>query len=305
MNGAEKKPGALKTRDVARRFDRAAANFDGADFVHRQAATGLLERMAPMLVEVRQVVDLGAATGNSSRALSRHFRGSRVLSVDLSMNMLRRARKARSRFSRISELRADALRLPLRDGSTDVVFANMLLPWVEITDLPVFLAEANRVLRKEGLLVFSTLGPDSLNEIRQAWASVDADEHVNLFMDMHDIGDAVMKTGLREPVLDVDYLNVSYPGTGALFKDLTRAGARNSLGARRKTLTGKSRFHAMERALQQPSLQEPKPDPASSPHRPPLQLRLEIVYGHAWGSGLRKESGEVLFDVSSIGRRAR
>jgi len=291
VNTSGQKPGKLKPQDVTRRFDRAAVKFDAVDFVHRHAAKGLFERMSPMLVNVERVLDAGAATGSGSRALARRFPRSRVLCLDSSAYMLKRAKKKRSRFARISELRADATRLPLREGSIDLVFANMLLPWID--DLPAFFMEINRVLRKDGLFVFSSLGPDSLGELRQAWSTVDRGEHVNAFIDMHDVGDRILQAGLREPVLDVDYLSVTYRSAGALFEDLTLTGARNSLEGRRKSLTGKNRFGDMKRALAGPAGDKS------------LVLRLELVFGHAWGSGLRSASGEFRLDVGDIGRRSR
>lgn len=288
------RPGALNRRHVRRRFDNAAAGFEGADFVHRHAAAGLLERLRPMTLKVARVLDAGSAGGAASRALAKTWRKSHVVSLDLSMGMLRKARASRSRFARISELQADAAQLPLVDGSVDLVFANMLLPWS--IDPAGFLNEVRRVLRKEGLFAFSALGPDSLRELRDAWAEVDADEHVNAFPDMHDIGDLVVRAGLSDPVVDVDYLTVAYRSSDALFRDLTNAGARNCLERRRRTLTGKQRFAHMRAALQ------------SRFGDDGLPLRLELVFGHAWGSGPLPAAGtghEFRLDVADIGRRRR
>lgn len=291
MIGAGEKPGALRQRDVRRRFDGAAATFDDADFVHRHAAGGLFDRMSPMLVNVQRIVDAGAGPGSATRELTKLYRRSHVLSLDHSISMLRRAKKARSRFARVFEVQADAVAPPLPAGSVDLVFANMLLPWVEDTGL--LFSAVDRVLRKDGLFVFSSLGPDSLGELRQAWASVDDGEHVNTFIDMHDVGDALLKCGLREPVLDVDYLTVTYRNADALFKDLTLAGARNCLSGRRRTLTGKNRFARMKQALN------------SSGNGGPLACRFELVYGHAWGGGPRQSPGEFRVDVASVLRRRR
>lgn len=282
------KAGALNASSVRRRFDRAAATFDQADFVHRHTADGLFERMAPTLVDVRHVLDAGSATGSASRALARHFRRSRVVSLDASMNMLRTARRRRSRFAKIAEIRADALQLPFRTGSMDLVFSNLLLPWLD--DLPAFLTEVARVLRKEGLFVFSSLGPDSFRELRNAWRAVDAHEHVNLLPDMHEVGDAMTQAGLRDPVLDVDYLTLSYRSADTLLSDLSLAGARNSLRGRAPTLTGKGRFDTVRRAL-------------AGDDAVPFSLQLELVFGHAWGGGPVSPPGEFRLDVGDIGRR--
>lgn len=190
-----------------------------------------------------------------------------------------------------STLQADASRIPIKDGGVDLVFANMLLPWID--DLPAYLLEIARVLRKDGLFAFATFGPDSLSELREVWHSIDEDWHVNAYPDMHDIGDAIVRAGLRDPVLDVDYLTVTYGDTAALYRDLTNAGARNSLKGRRQTLTGKKRFKAMDDLL------------AARMANDVLSLRLELVYGHAWGGGPRSPKAEFRFDPALISRRRR
>jgi len=291
MNRGPGTPGKVRARDVRRHFDRAAATFDAADFAHRHAAQGVYERMSPMLVDVKRIVDIGSATGSAARELAKRYRGSHVLCLDRSLEMLKVARKSRWRFTRVSELQADAAAVPLQSGSIDLVFANMLLPWID--DVGEFFPEVNRVLRKDGLFAFSALGPDSLLELRQAWAKVDPGEHVHAFMDMHDIGDALVRAGMREPVLDVDYLTVTYHDADALIGDLTRAGARNSLAGRRDTLTGRHRFEEMKRVLN-----DFREDGL-------LACRLELVFGHAWGGGPMQEPGEFRVDASRIGHRSR
>jgi malonyl-CoA O-methyltransferase len=276
---------------VQRRFDVAAGGFSRADFVHRHAADGLFERMSPMLVDVRLILDAGAANGLASRALARRFRGSRVLSLDASLPMLGQARRARSRFSPVREIQADATQLPLKDGSVDLVFANMLLPWID--DTPAFFTSVARVLRKDGLFVFSSLGPDSLGELRAAWKSIDDGEHVMTFSDMHEIGDALVKHGLREPVLDVDWLTIAYDDPPSLFSDLTAMGGRNALRGRRRTLTGRQTFDRFLRRL------------VERPGGGGLEFRLELVFGHAWGGGPPMPPGEYALDVAGIGRRRR
>lgn len=278
-------------RDVQRRFDRIAARFDDADFIHRVTFDELLQRLLPVKIQPRNILDLGCATGTGNKQLARRFRGSRLISLDASFAMLQRVRQRRSLFTKPSALQGDASRIPLKDGSVDLVFANMLLPWID--DLPACLSEIARVLRKDGLFAFATFGPDSLSEIREAWHSIDEDWHVNAYPDMHDIGDAFVRAGLRDPVLDVDHLKVTYGDTKALYRDLTSTGARNCLRGRRQSLTGKSRFKAMDNLLAARMVDEV------------LSLRLELVYGHAWGSGPRQPDGEFRFDPTLISRRQR
>ena len=282
-------PPAPVFRDVQRRFDRIAAEFDHADFVHRVTFDDLLQRLDPVVIEPRHILDLGCATGSGSRQLARRYQHSRVIGLDASFAILKRAKRKRSLFMKPYALQGDACRIPLQDSSIDLVFANLLLPWIE--DHPVCLSEIARVLRKDGVFAFATFGPDSLSEIREAWQAIDEEWHVNAYPDMHDIGDALVRAGLRDPVLDVDHLTVTYRDTATLYRDLTSAGARNCLQGRRKTLTGKTRFRAMDDLL------------AARIEDNVLSLKLELVYGHAWGGGPRLPDGEFHVDPSQIIRR--
>ena len=287
--GMNSRPGTINFHDMRRRFDRAAASFDGVDFVHRQTSDGLMDRLGPMVIDAKWILDLGGATGSASRPLCKRFRRSRVVVLDVSHEMLRAARRKQSWFSRVSTLQGDAMALPLQTGCIDLAFSNLLLPWID--DLPAMFIEVARVLRKDGLFVFSTLGPDSLSELREAWASVDEHEHVNNFADMHDVGDGLVHAGLRDPVLDTDFLNVSYRDTDTLFTDLTLLGGRNCLSGRSNTLTGKGRFRAMEDRLKRRFTDGL------------LELRLELVFGHAWGGGPLQPAGEYRIDPTQIERR--
>lgn len=274
----------LRTRDVQRRFDRAAGRFHDADFVHGVARDGLLERLQPMTARAATVVDLGAATGSAIPLLQKRFRRSLVIAVDLSSGMLQRLRRQQTLLAKRRAVQADARALPFPDAGVDVVFSNLMLPWID--DPAAVFAEVERVLRKDGLFAFSTLGPDSLLEIRAAWQAVDEGEHVHRFPDMHDVGDALVRAGLRDPVLDVDRLAVNYRNAGALLRDLTAAGARNSLRNRQRGLMGRHRFRRFADAFF-----------AGGEDR---SLTLEIVYGHCWGSGVRRRDSEVLVDAGKI-----
>jgi len=283
--------GALNYRHVRRRFDRAADVFTTADFVHRSAADGLMQRLGPMTVAPNSILDLGSARGASGRQLSRHFKRARVVNLDASFEMLKKGRSERNWFSKIRDVQGDAFNLPFSAASFDLVFANMLLPWID--NLPLCLSEVARVLRKNGLFMFSTLGPASLAELREAWGEIDQNVHVNRFADMHDIGDAMVRSGLSDPVLDIDHLKVTYPDIDALFADLTAAGARNSLMSRNRFLTGKGRIARLRELMHGDS------------SNAVLRLNLELVYGHAWGGGPQPKPGEHHLSPADIGRRRR
>ena len=243
-----------------------------------------------MVIEARTIVDLGCATGSACKALAKRFRGARVIGVDQSPKMLHLANRKKSWLAKYSFLEASADAIPLADQSVDIVFCNQLLPWVDDAQ-PIF-AEVNRLLRKGGLFIFASLGPDSFSGLRRAWQASDHGVHVNHFPDMHDLGDAAVRAGLSDPVLDVDRLTVTYEDSAALFRDLTGSAARNCLTDRALSLTGKDRFAAMSQELQPPG------------SKATIELELELVYGHCWGSGPRPRAGEVRIDPGRIGRRS-
>ncbi|MGI9272366.1 MAG: class I SAM-dependent methyltransferase [Woeseiaceae bacterium] len=280
----------LRNFDVRRNFDRAADHFDDYDFVHAVTRAGLMSRLEPMLVEAETVVDLGCATGTACKPLARKFRGAHIIAIDQSANMLCKAGGKRSWFSKFSLLQASANAIPLADQSVDVVFCNQLLPWV--TNSGEVFSEVGRVLRKNGLFLFASLGPDSFSELRRAWQDVDAGPHVHPFPDMHDLGDAAVRAGMRDPVLDVDRLGITYKDAEALFRDLSGCGARNCLADRALALTGKDRFNSMVTAIQRGG------------NDSLIKLDLELVYGHCWGSGPRARDGEVRISAEGIGRRS-
>jgi len=277
---------SLNTRDIRRRFDRAARGFDNADFVHGVTRDGLFARLEPVVIDARVVVDLGCATGSATARLAKRFRGAKIIAVDLSQQMLERCRAKQGWFSKTSVVQASGTAMPFKEQSVDIIFANLLLPWV--SDTAEIAAEVSRVLRKDGLFVFATLGPDSLLELRDAWVGDANHAHVNRFIDMHDVGDAMVRSGLRDPVLDVDRLSVTYESAQDLFRDLTATGGRNALSMRSRSLTGKQRFAAMCERLEKTDLGDP------------LKLDLELVYGHCWGGGPRLSSGDVRIDASAI-----
>jgi len=245
----------LNTKHIRQRFERAADRFDEADFVHATTREGLLSRLDPLLIEAKTVIDLGAATGTANRSLAKRFRAAHVI-------------------------------LPFPDESIDVIFSNLLLPWVSEPER-VF-SEIARVLRKGGVFAFATLGPDSLQEIARAWSQVDGGVHVHRFPDMHDLGDGMVTAGLSDPVLDVDRLSVSYTNADRLFADLTASGARNALRDRSKGLTGRRRFAAMVTALGEAAAEDN------------IALDLELVYGHCWGAAQKNDPGNFKIDASRI-----
>jgi len=216
------------------------------------------------------------------------YPSARVLALDSSRGMLAAAARA---GQGIAVVGGDAEQWPLRSNCAELVFANLVLPWCRPN---LLFAEAARVLRPGGALVFATLGPDSLAEVRRAFGAVDDTIHVHAAFDMHDLGDLAMAAGLAEPVLDVDRLTVTYADLGALLRDLRAVGAVGVAGGRRRTLTGRERWRGFEQQL--------LPEPGRR-----FAVTVELVLGQAWGSGPRQTSGpsgEIRVPIERIGRPA-
>jgi malonyl-CoA O-methyltransferase len=281
-------------RAVRRAFERAAASCDAADVIGARARTEMLARLEGLPLTPAVVLDLGAGTGQASRALRDRYRKARVLALDVSTTMLAGARRRGSWLRRFDLIRADACRLPLRDASVDLVFANLTLPWA--ADPDGMLAEVRRVLRPRGYLSFSTLGPDTLLELREAWAAADDAQHVHPFADMHDVGDALVRAGFTGPVMDVERLTVTYGSLAALYADLRAAGGENLLSERRRTLTGTGRRQRAEAHYEQRRDADGR-----------LPASCELIYGQAWcpdGSVAPKGlARETVVPLSRLGRR--
>jgi malonyl-CoA O-methyltransferase len=265
-------------RALARAFGRAGERYDAAAALQATVREELLTRLDYFKLAPKVVLDLGCGTARGAVALRARFRHARVLGVDLAPGMLQAARQqTRSWLTppwrRLPLLCADACALPIANGSVDLIYSNLMLQWCD--DLPRVFAELQRVLRPGGLLLFSSFGSETLQELRGAWADTDQAPHVNLFTDMPGLGQALGLAGFAEPVLDRELLLEHQPSVPALMAALRAIGAGNALADRRRTLTGPARVRAMQaryEALRQPA---------------GLPVTWELLYGAAFAGAAR------------------
>ena len=285
----------LDRRGVRAAFDRAGATYESAAQLQARVAAELIGRLDTFRFEPAVVLDLGAGTGRVSAALKRRYPRAQVLALDLSLGMLRQARHNLRLWRRFTRVCADAQRLPLKSASVDLVFSSLMLQWCEPLDAA--LAEVRRVLKGEGFFAFSTFGPATLQELRRAWAAADDYNHVNHFIDVHDVGNALVRAGFTEPVLDVDRIELGYPDALALMRDLKAIGAHNVTAGRAHTLTGRARLERMQAAYE------------GERANGVLPATYEVIYGAAFGGSERRaaalSSGEAHIAPGSIRRRAR
>lgn len=231
----------------------------------------MLERLQYMNLAPRRILDAGSGPLRDAKALETKYRGAEVLAIDFALDMLRLApRPGLFRRSRIRRVCADIARLPLAAGAVDLAWSNMALHWAP-EPLGAF-RELHRVLAAEGLLMFNTLGPDTLKELRAAAG----ERRVHRFIDMHDLGDMLVAAGFSAPVMDMEILTITYPAPEALLADLRASGQTSARIDRARGLTG-ARFGARLRAA---LAQIPGGTRAS----------FEVVYGHAWKARPQKLS---------------
>ncbi len=257
---------------IRRSFDRAATRYDAAAVLQREVANRLLERLELIRLQPAMVLDVGSGTGYASGLLRKRYPAAHVLELDFAPAMLRQARAKLSWLERWRRRRhpvcGDAMALPLADASVDMIFSSLALQWCN--DLDTVFAEFRRVLKPGGLLLFATLGPDTLKELRASWARVDRHPHVSPFLDMHDIGDALVRARLADPVMDVEHLCLTYATVHDLMNDLKTLGSRNATRGRHTAMTGRQRLQAMTRAYE-----DFRRDGV-------LPATYEVAYGHAW-----------------------
>jgi len=274
---------AIDKHWLRRNFDRAAPHYDAAAVLQHEVGRRMLERLDLIKLQSTTIIDIGAGTGRQTRLLAKRYPHSRVIALDLASGMLRQARKQLGWWQRWQGRQnfvcADAERLPLTDNSTDLIFSNVTLQWCD--DLDRVFAEFNRVLRPGGLLLFSSFGPDTLHELRHSWQSVDPHNHVNAFIDMHDIGDALLRSGLGDPVMDMEMITLTYKDLRSLMSELKIIGAHNVTSGRPRGLTGRQRLQQLTTAYEN--------------FRTPdnlLPASYEVIYGHAWKSENKNSSDE-------------
>ncbi len=269
MKSVENPAAAVDKRLVRAAFERAAQSYDRVAVLQRTVAERLLDHLAPVRLQPRVVVDLGAGTGICLRQLERRYRHARVIALDIAEAMLKEARRKAPRFfSRQRFVCADAECLPFGGSIVGLLFSNLTLQWCN--HLEQAYSEFARVMLPGGLLMFSTFGPDTLKELRTSFAEVDGHSHVNSFKDLHDVGDGLVASGFRDVVVDAERITMTYPDVMSLMKDLKVLGAHNVTGGRSRALTGKQRMQRMARAYE------------VYRNAGVLPATYEVVYAHAW-----------------------
>ena len=268
MQPADQIPDKMLAR---RSIESAAAAYDQAAALQQEIGQRLLQRLDLVKIKPDRILDLGSGTGQCIPDLFARYKKAQVVALDIALPMLEHARKRGRWLRRPRCVCGDAESLPFADSSFDLVFSNLMLQWC--VELEVVFAELQRVLRPGGLLLFTSFGPDTLGELRGSWQQVDGYSHVNAFLDMHDVGDALVRMRFADPVMDVERLTVTYPDVWKLMRELKQIGAHNVTAGRPRGLTGKTRMQRLVGAYEQYR------------SNGVLPASYEIVNGHAWSTG--------------------
>ncbi|MES9965732.1 MAG: malonyl-ACP O-methyltransferase BioC [Sedimenticola sp.] len=281
---------AIDKRQTRRAFSRAAEHYDEVAALQREIGQRMLDRLQLVKIQPEVILDIGAGTGVATAKLASMYKKAQVIALDFAYPMLQQTRKHAAWLRKPHCLCADLDYLPLADRSVDMIYSNAAIQWSN--DLDHSFREFLRVLKPGGLLMFTTFGPDTLKELRMAWNKADDnhDNHVSSFLDMHDVGDALVRTRFADPVMDVDRMTLTYKEVSGLMKDLKVLGAHNTNTDRQRGMTGKGRLKAMINAYE-----EFRRDGL-------LPASYEVVYGHAWAPEQQEQGGVTTVPVDQIGR---
>jgi malonyl-CoA O-methyltransferase len=264
----------IDKRQVRRAFNRAAQQYDAAAILQREVCTRMLERLDYVKLQPTRLLDVGSGTGWGTRQLGERYPQAEITALDIAIGMLQLARGTSGWWSKLFSSRrqnylcADVEALPVASGSIEMVWSNLALQWCN--DLPATFVELNRVLKVDGLLMFSSFGVDTLRELRTAFHDVDGYNHLSRFADMHDIGDMLVAAGFTDPVMEMERITLTYNDVRAVMQDLKSIGAHNATAGRAPGMMGKA---AWQRVIE---------NYEKLRHDGKLPATFEIIYGHAW-----------------------
>ncbi len=252
---------------IQKHFNAKASQYESSAVLQQEVCQRMLSRLNLVTLQPDKILDVGTGTGWGMQGLMQRYKSAQVFALDLSQPMLKQSRQKGGWLRKPKLICADAETLPIANESMDLIFSNLMLQWC---DAEKVFAEFKRILKPDGLLMFSTFGPDTLKELRHSWAQLDNKQHVNNFVDMHDLGDALLNCGLAEPVMDADLMTLNYPNPRMVMTDLKNIGANTTLDNQHKGLLTPRQFKKVLAAYE--TFRQQDMIPAS----------YEVVYGHAW-----------------------
>lgn len=288
----------IDKHSLLKAVNRSVGSYNQHAFVFDEVAARLIERLDLLSLTPQRILDLGTGTGRHLKVLREHYPKATIVGADISTFALHAA-DVSSRASwwqrhwrqQPTLVCMDAgAKWPFADGAFDLVLSNMMLPW--ISDYDQLAHELERVLSSDGTFFISSAGPDTLQELRQAWASVDDSVHINAFLDMHDLGDMLVRAGLADPVMDNERIQVRYADVETLLAEMEATGCHCVLqGRRRGLMTRQARQQVVANYPGRQSLNVDLSVDSSS-----ICATLEVVVAHGWkrapSTGRKSDTGE-------------
>ena len=267
------------TDEICKSFNDHAVHYEKAAKIQYEIGERLFERLDYLNIKPQYVLDLGCGPGVFSQRLKKYYPAATVIGFDLAFDMLRQAKSKQSWRTKWPLVGGNMLRMPFASSQFDLVFANQVIHWS--TPLSSVMRELARVMNTQGCLMFSTLGPDTFCELRQAWSEVDQYAHTNDFIDMHDLGDCLLSEHFLDPVVDMEMLTAHYSSIPDLIRSLKAQGIPNINQGRKRGMTGKHTWRHFESSMSTFLTEQGK-----------CPLTYEVVYGHAWkGEQHRTDKG--------------
>lgn len=269
-------------------FERAADTYNASAVLQKEISKRLVGRLDYIKHVPKTVLDVGSGTGFVTQDLLKRYPKSSIIALDLAYSMARKSQQQGGWFRKPLAVCADAEQLPLKPDSIELLISSLMLQWSN--DLKQTFNGFHSVLAPNGLLLFSTFGPETLREMRESWATVDNVPHTSNFLDMHEIGDALLQSGFINPVTDMEMITMTYANVRQLMRDIKQIGASNTDSQRNKGLMGKQKLKAFEAAYEQFKTIE-NLYPAT----------WEIIYGHAWvGEGVKFENFDHVIPIQKV-----
>ena len=241
-------------------FNKASKSYNDVAFLQKEIANRLLQKLNPLKLIPESILDLGSGTGIFTNLVSSKYSNAKTISLDFALNSI-------TLSNADFKVCANANHLPFKTSTIDFVCSNLMLQWIQ--DPSLVFKEVNRVLKPDSLFFFSSFGPDTLNELKSSWAVVDSGNHVNNFIDMHDLGDQLTGCGFQSPIMEMEKITLTYSEVEDLMLDLKSLGA-NKVFSQSKGLVGKNKFTSMKNMYE--SYRTDGKIPAT----------YEVIYGHAW-----------------------
>jgi malonyl-CoA O-methyltransferase len=275
--------------EIGQAFNSHATEYEGEAQIQLEIGQRLFERLDYLKISPRSILDIGCGPGTFLPQLSQQYPNAEIVALDIAHAMLAIAQSKQSLEQQWHVLNADMHQMPFANGQFDLIFSNQVLHWSH--SLPQVLAEWQRVLRPGGCLLFSTLGPDTFQELRYAFQQVDAYAHVNTFHDMHHVGDCLLAQQFLDPVVDMETISMHYSSLPNLLTSLKAQGVKNIHANRKAGLTGKDSWRRFEHYMMLSK---------TPTHKYPLTY--EVVYGHAWRSEHQRihHNGEATISIAEL-----